>query len=69
MLSRSSGLPHSVPGDQASRWPTQCSHDLLTVNLAPHQVDDPADRQRLEELGFHPDHEMDSWYSHRFGSC
>jgi hypothetical protein len=48
--------------------PFQCSHDALTVCA------DPADftaeeLARLDELGFLPQDEYETFISHRFGSC
>lgn len=55
--------------DQANRWPTQCSHDTLTINVRADAVTDQADRDRLAKLGFHRAPDEDCWYSFRFGSC
>lgn len=60
---------HLPPDSHAWRWPTNCSHDLLTVCVSVSAVTDPAARERLEQLGFLPDTEQDCWYSHRFGSA
>jgi hypothetical protein len=47
--------------------PTNCTHDLLWVNVDARLVS-PADLARLEELHFTPDSEI-GFYSYYFGSC
>ncbi len=48
--------------------PTHCEHDTLTVMADPATV--PADQlARLEQLGFHPDHDNGTFSSYRFGSA
>jgi len=49
-------------------YPTHCEHDILTVAIDPSNI--PKDvLQRLDELGFFPDDELDVMSSFRFGSC
>lgn len=51
-------------------FPTNCSHDLLYVNVSPELVSEE-DLARLDALGFHPDTEFasDGFVSYLFGSC
>lgn len=50
------------------RWPTNCSHDQLSVE-ADRSVMTQQDVERLEELGFSPDDELGPCFtSSRFGS-
>jgi len=48
--------------------PTNCSHDVLTINIDPDLVSEE-DKARLSELGFFLDFYGESFMSHRFGSC
>lgn len=52
------------------RNPTGCEHDILHIYDGPHPDKmDPFDADRLEELGFEWDaHDLEQWYSNRFGS-
>lgn len=51
------------------KYPTNCSHDKLYVNVDPDLVS-AEDKIRLEELGFTPDEESGGGFqSFRFGSC
>lgn len=53
-----------------TNWPTNCSHDLLTVNCsAPPVKVGPVKTRRLNELGFLYFEEDECWGSSRFGSC
>jgi hypothetical protein len=54
------------PGSSQEKWPTYCSHDLLTVCVDPERVSE-ADKAELDRLGFFADDEC--FGSHRFGSC
>jgi hypothetical protein len=50
-------------------YPTHCEHDVLAV-MVPYDADiDPADAEKLGELGFHADEECGHWASFRFGSA
>lgn len=48
--------------------PTNCTHDLLWVNVSPALVS-PEDLALLEELHFNPDEEGIGFSSSFFGSC
>jgi hypothetical protein len=50
------------------QFPTNCTHDLLWVDVDPKRVT-PEDLARLEELGFDPDENEDGFNSTLFGSC
>ena len=51
-----------------SRWPTNCTHDILTImDISPTDVSEE-DIKELEMLGFSIDEEVQSFYSFRFGS-
>ncbi len=50
-----------------SEWPLNCSHDLLTICAGVPAELEPADVERVKELGFFWGE--DAWQSHRFGSC
>jgi len=50
------------------RSPTNCSHDLLFVDISPDVVSDE-DKLALDGLSFIPDDEEDGFISFRFGSC
>jgi hypothetical protein len=52
------GNPHS---------PTHCEHDVLYVMVEPGQVSDE-DKEKLDELRFLTDEELNCFYSFRFGS-
>lgn len=47
-------------------YPTNCSHDELTINIDPVNVSEE-DIDRLDDLGFYADE--DRFYSYRYGSC
>lgn len=49
-------------------FPTNCEHDILTINVKPKKVSDE-DIQLLEELGVHPNYEEKCFFSYKFGSC
>lgn len=49
--------------------PTHCEHDEMTICVAAGAVTDPADRARLDALGFFPDAGFDCWKSFKFGSA
>lgn len=52
-----------------TKYPTQCAHDTLYVNVDPELVSDE-DKQKLDELGFFVSEEYDeSFASFRYGSC
>lgn len=52
-----------------SRWPTNCSHDELSImDINPEDVSD-VDKEELERLGFHTNEEEGYFYSFRFGSA
>lgn len=53
-------------GDKGN--PTNCSHDLLFVDVDPDIVSDE-DKILLDELGFFVDEELEGFGSFRFGSC
>ncbi len=50
------------------QYPTNCEHDELFVNISPALVS-AADLERLDELGFFPNSEVEGFTSFRFGSC
>lgn len=53
----------------ASKFPTNCSHDLLWVDVDPELVS-ADDKVKLEELGFLVSEEYpEGFSSYRFGSC
>lgn len=54
--------------DSEDRWPTWCGHDVFGVSVDPADVSEE-DIKALEELGFFPDEENESFISYRFGSC
>lgn len=59
------------PDSYEARFPTHCEHDVLYVyiGVSP-DVMDEGDPERLEELGFEWELELDeTWSSFRFGSC
>jgi DNA-binding protein YbaB len=49
-------------------YPTNCSHDLLFVNIDPELVSEE-DVKILDDLGFVVDEDLDGFSSFRFGSC
>lgn len=54
-----------------SKYPTNCSHDMLWVNVDPELVSDE-DKARLDELGFFVSEDYDyaeGFCSFRYGSC
>jgi len=51
------------------RFPTNCSHDQLWVDINPEKVS-PEDIKILDDLGFFPDKDgFGGFESYRFGSC
>ena len=50
------------------KYPTNCSHDLLFVNIDPELVSEE-DVKILDDLGFVVDEDLDGFSSFRFGSC
>jgi hypothetical protein len=48
--------------------PTNCTHDLLWVNVDPVTVS-PEDLARLRELHLDPDANCEGFFSFFFGSC
>lgn len=48
--------------------PTGCEHDILRVYVDPEEVSDE-DKDKLEELGFDPEEELNCFMSFRFGSA
>lgn len=50
------------------KYPTNCSHDELYVDIEPDKVSEE-DKKRLDELGFFPNDDNDGFISFRFGSC
>jgi hypothetical protein len=51
------------------RWPTNCSHDQLSImEVKPSKVSEE-DTARLAELGFIVDEDEGYFYSFRFGSA
>ncbi len=52
-----------------TRWPTNCSHDQLSImGVSKGQVSE-ADSARLDELGFIWSDSDECWMSFRFGSA
>lgn len=49
-------------------YPTDCSHDVLFVDVNPDEVEDE-DIKTLDLLGFFIDEELEGFKSFRFGSC
>ena len=55
--------------DYERKYPTQCQHDVLVVNVDPALVSEE-DKKRLEELDFTPSEEFEeSFISFHYGSC
>ena len=53
-----------------TRCPTNCEHDIFHVDFGKDKsVVSPNDMNRLVELGFFWDDELDGFTSYRFGSC
>lgn len=50
------------------KYPTNCSHDQLYVDVDPEIVSE-ADVIKLDELGFFVDEELSGFSSFKFGSC
>jgi hypothetical protein len=51
------------------KYPTHCDHDVLTIcGIAPHHVS-KADNERLGELGFFINEDLECFQSFRFGSA
>ena len=50
------------------KFPTNCSHDVLYVNIDPMLVS-KEDMKELDELGFFLSDEADGFQSFKFGSC
>lgn len=52
-----------------SRWPTNCSHDVLAImDVEPNEVSDE-DKAELDKLGFIVSEEDECFISFRFGSA
>ena len=52
-----------------SKWPTNCSHDVLAImDINPEIVTD-VDKLKLEALGFIVNDDYDGFISFRFGSA
>ena len=51
-----------------TQWPTNCSHDVLWVDVDPSLVS-KEDIKKLDELGFFADEDLEGFSSFRFGSC
>lgn len=49
-------------------YPTNCSHDELYVDINPNDVSEE-DKNRLDELGFFVNEELEGFSSYKFGSC
>ena len=49
-------------------YPTNCSHDLLYVDISPELVS-KEDKKTLDELGFNVDDDLEGFTSFKFGSC
>ena len=49
--------------------PIHCEHDIMYVMVLSDVIMDPAEVERLDELGFFIDEESDTWASFRFGSA
>lgn len=52
-----------------TRWPTVCSHDVLTIVDVGQLAPTTEDRVRLEALGFFWSEHEEAWQSFRFGSA
>lgn len=52
-----------------TRWPTVCSHDLMSIVGVTLDEVTSDDAKRLEELGFFWSEYEESWQSYRFGSA
>ena len=50
------------------RNPTHCEHDIMMVSIHTNDLE-PADKERVEKLGFNWNTEYDCWTSYRFGSA
>lgn len=50
------------------KYPTNCSHDELYVDINPDKVSEE-DKKRLDELGFFVNEELEGFSSYKFGSC
>jgi hypothetical protein len=50
------------------RNPSHCEHDCFMIAIDPEIVTEE-DKIALEELGFVPDFEFNSFISYRYGSC
>ena len=48
--------------------PTNCSHDLLYVDISPELVSEE-DKKTLDDLGFFVDDELEGFSSFKYGSC
>lgn len=52
------------------RWPSCCEHDCIYFHLGLQWSDfSPEHQERLDELGFGWDDDLECIYSTRFGSC
>ena len=56
------------PGSYAAKHPTNCSHDMLYVDVKPALVS-VEDKAKLDALGFIESDDYDGFISWRFGSC
>ena len=54
--------------DYNYRRPFDCEHDKLYVHVRPEEVSEE-DKERLDELGFTPDPNVESFSSFRYGSA
>jgi len=48
--------------------PTNCSHNLLHVDISPELVSEE-DKKTLDDLGFFVDDELEGFSSFKYGSC
>jgi hypothetical protein len=55
-------------GQVNADYPLHCEHDILTVMSDPATFT-TAERDRLEDLGFHADDSLGTFYSFLFGSA
>lgn len=51
-----------------TEWPTNCTHDVLFVDVNPRKVS-LSDHRKLRKLDFYIDKEQEGFISYRFGSC
>jgi hypothetical protein len=50
------------------KFPTHCAHDVLYINVVKKEQVSKEDLIELENLSFHWDEEIESFYSYTFGS-